>query len=156
MSQNVTLSVTISAAQSRRTGIDALASGSTITEAAEKASVARETVESAKTKPTHRYHPKRPVFEARLPYIWSGWIPTRRASEGRCKCLRRMVKPSLARRVGMGLRATEGLPGVNFGKLGFACYHILRPVRSVALAQCRFTAIRVPGGCALEAVFAFS
>ena len=66
--------------------------------------------------------PKRPEFEARLLYTWSGLIPTRRASKGRCKCLRRMGKPSLARRVGMGLRATDGLPrcqlgGVEFGTL---------------------------------------
>jgi hypothetical protein len=54
--------------------------------------------------------PKRPEFEARLLDTWSALIPARHASEGRCKCLRRMGKPSLARRVGMGLRATERLP----------------------------------------------
>jgi len=42
MSQNVTLSAIISAAQSL--AVEALASGSTVTEAAEKAGVARETV----------------------------------------------------------------------------------------------------------------
>ncbi len=42
MSQNVTLPATISAAQSL--AVEALASGSTVTEAAERAGVARETV----------------------------------------------------------------------------------------------------------------